>query len=271
MKKKQSLIYKILSVCLYALFAVSCSKTNVTPDNILTPNESSMSQEAMVAINTPLKLSKETYNGDFKQYTYNTNGQCIRIDMNQSYITYSYSRNTVIETTGYSDPTKAKIVRTYSLNALGLATKCTYTIGTKSYLWEYVYNNNKQVTKITHKSKIITKPTYSVDFTQLYTYNNDGNCTRYTYQLTFTNVMYDYDYDETHYNTTGNEYKGLDWLGKSSTHVRSVMVTITGFYYPDWNSHVDFTNYNWTYDAQGYNKQYTLSGATQGTATFIYR
>jgi hypothetical protein len=267
MTKKQLAICKILCVFFCYFSVVSCNKTTITPENALISTEQPMS----LAILAPLKLAKETYNGDFKQYTYNVNGQCTRIDMNQSYKTYNYRGNTIIETLVYSDPTKPNIVYTYTLNALGLAATCTFTIGTKSFLLEYVYNSDRQATKITRKSKTVAKPVYSIESTDLYKYNSDGDCTRYTYQLNFTNVMYDYDYDETRFNTTGNEFKGLGWLGKNSKHVVSLKITITGFYYPDWDVHTYFTNYNWTYDAQGYNKQYSQSGYTQGIATFTYR
>lgn len=257
MKKNQSAFFRILGVCFYAVFVLSCSKTNDPTNGAVTA--------------ASLKLDKEIYNGEYKQYTYNANGQCILINKNESAISYDYRSNTIIATTNYSDPTKEKLVQTYALNALGLAASCTYEIGTKAYLIEYEYNSDKQPIKITQKSKAATKTTYSTDVTQLYKYNGDGDCTAYTYQLSFTNVMYQYEYDKTHLNTTGNEYNGLDWLGKSSTHVRSLMIITTGFYPPDWNSKTEFANYSWTHDAQGYNKQYLLSGALEGVGSFKYK
>jgi hypothetical protein len=58
MKKKQFIACKILAVCLYAFFVVSCSKTDALLDNALVPNAPSMSLEATTALNTPLKLDK---------------------------------------------------------------------------------------------------------------------------------------------------------------------------------------------------------------------
>ena len=171
MKKKQWAICKILCVLCCYFFVVSCNKTDTTPENFIVTDEKPMASMAAAAVVVPMKLDKETYSSSFNKYSYDAAGRCIRIDMGQSYITYSYRGNTVIGTTGYTDPTKAKIVRTYTLNSLGLAATCTYTIGTKNHIIEYVYNSNRQVTKITHKSKLNTRSVYSTDDTNIYVYN----------------------------------------------------------------------------------------------------
>ena len=270
MKKKQWAICKILCVLCCYFFVVSCNKTDTTPENFIVTDEKPMASMAAAAVVVPMKLDKETYSSSFNKYSYDAAGRCIRIDMGQSYITYSYRGNTVIGTTGYTDPTKAKIVRTYTLNSLGLAATCTYTIGTKNHIIEYVYNSNRQVTKITHKSKLNTRSVYSTDDTNIYVYNADGNNHTRTYQLSLVKVTFNYVYDKTYLNTTGNEFKGLDWLGKGSKNVLSFWFAVTESFYPSYsNSISERTNYNWIFDAQGYNKQYTTSGGS--IAKFTYK
>lgn len=272
MKIPQFTTGKILGIVFCYFFVVSCNKSDITPDKTIVTDEKPMLLMASTAALTPLKLDKETYNGTFKRYTYDATGRCIRIDMNDSYNTYRYSGNTVIETTVYTDPTKANIVRTYTLNSIGLAATCTYTTGTKTHLLEYVYNSNRQVTKRTHKSKLNTSSVYSTDDTIIYAYNADGNNTTYTYKLSLVRVTDNYIYDKTRFNTRGNEFKGLDWLGKSSKNVLSFSFAVTEVFYPTYsNSIAERINYNWTYDAQGYNKQYTTSGASSSIATFTYK
>ena len=269
MKKIQLAICKVLCVLCCYFFVVSCNKTEITPENLIVTNEKPIASMAAAAVVVPMKLDKETSNSSFNKYSYDATGRCIRIDMGQSYITYSYRETTIIGTRGYTDPTKAKIVYTYILNTLGLASKCTYTIGTKNHILEYVHNSNRQVTKITHKSKLNTSSVYSTDDTNTYAYDADGNNHTRTYQLTFVKVTFNYEHDKTHLNTTGNEFKGLDWLGKSSKNVLSFWFAVTESFFPYSNSISERTNYNWTYDAQGYNKQYTTTA--RDFATFTYK
>ena len=110
MKKTQLAIYKILCISFCYFFAVSCNKNDITPNNTAVTNEQPMALTATTAISVPLKLDRETYNSTFKKYAYDATGRCIRIDMNDSYVIYSYRVGTIIETTGFTDPTKAKIV-----------------------------------------------------------------------------------------------------------------------------------------------------------------
>lgn len=254
---------------LLILTIMSCKKD----EQVMNPLPSTIDISANIVKNVVAqKVDKEIENGvTVKQYTYDTNGRCIRVNFTDRYTTYSYGANKVIATTIYTDRNKANLVQTFTLNASGLASSCTYTSNNKAYLLEYIYNANKQLTQQTVKSRMLNKTVYSTDVTHKYTFNTSGDYTSYIYQLTFTNVMYQYEYDKNRFNTLGNENKGLEWLGKGSVHIPKTFITITGFYYPDWNSKTEFTYYAWTYNPQGYAIKRVKSGATTGIDTYTYK
>lgn len=254
---------------LLILVTAACNKD----EQAVTPAASVMGVSATIMERAAaLKVDKEIEDGvTVRQYTYDANGRCIKVNFKDRYTIYSYGVNKVTATTVYNDRTKANLVQIFSINALGLATTCTYTYNNKNYLWEYIYNANKQLTQHTAKSKARNKTTYTTDVTHKYTYNSNGDCTSYIYQLSLTNVWYQYEYDKNRLNTLGNENKGLDWLGKGSVHIPKTFITTTGFYYPDWNSKTEFTYYSWMYDAQGYAIKKVKSGVTTGIDTYTYK
>lgn len=267
------------SVCFLSLLIISCNKEkqDITPDmaaiNRDTVSTTFINSSSVMAETAVIrKLDKEIRNGVVSsQYTYDAHDRCIKEDYKDWHITYTYGVNKVVATTVSSDPTKANVVKTYTLNALGLATICTYVFNNKDYRLEYEYNDRRQLTKRTFKTKTPTRATYTTESTNKYTYNSDGDCTSYIYQLTFTNVQFQYSYDKNHFNTLSNEYKGLEWLGKNSVHIPTMMITLTGFYYPNWDSKLDWTYYTWTYDTAGYAIKKVTTGASTGTDLYTYK
>lgn len=217
------------------------------------------------------RVEKEIEDGvTIRTFSYDTNGRCIKIDYADRTIKYEYTNGKVVSTIDFNNPSQTDIVQTYLLNSSGLASSCTYQSNGKSYVVDYEYNTDNLLMKKTTKHNTATNSKYITDNTFIYSYNSSGDCIKYVYQLEFTNVIYQYEYDESRMNTLSNKHHGLEWLGELSVHIPKTYIVTTGFYAPEWNSKTDFTYYNWTYDSAGYAIRNIQTGASSTIKTYTY-
>lgn len=214
---------------------------------------------------TLLKLDKVTISdGTFQNYTYDAMGRRSRIDYKDYFTTYNYNGNTITETQTYFDPTKTGTIYTYTLNAQGLASKRTYKVGTTTYTRDMEFDGNGRAIKLIDKSTTSSGVVSTVvEISNEYDSDGDLISSESRYPSTpSNNTTTLYTYDKNHYHTTGVEFSGAEWLGKSSLHSWSKSEITRN---NNIKSTVDFPR---TYDAKGYMLSSIYSYSTN-TATGV--
>jgi hypothetical protein len=244
---------QIILLCLvcFALFAVSCSK-----------------EESGGITSNALRLMDTENDGvAYSQYSYDTQGRCTQING----ATFSYGTSSVTQ----SNANGAGIT-TFLLNSRGLVSKESYTSSDYSYETLYEHDANGFVSKTTRQSKFISistgKPTTYREITQYY---RDADGDPISAKLTQETTPYKISFitDKNHENTLDEEFRGLKWKGKMSTHPITAIVKT-----PDDNSgykNITTENYIYTYDNKGYiTKKITNIATTIGTtninSTYTY-
>lgn len=206
--------------------------------------------------------------GNFNTYTYDTNGKCIRIDGKNFYTTYAYGSNSVIETyksSSASNPT----IYTYILNVKGLAEKKIYTIGSYTYEYLYEYDTQGYLSKTIFQSRATNGVSAHtiLETTQIYR-DADGDLLSLNNMATSSSGLRSYSItysiDKKNYNTTGIEFRGLQWQGKTAHHP-----IVSMFYkYSDGKTETRyFTN---QYDDKGYIQKTDVTGTASGFSPTTY-
>lgn len=267
----------IILLCFLTFLLSSCDKdkqevTPTTPvtntDTVANAANSDLTLDRLAAIR---KIDKITTSSGSEKYTYDVLDRCVRVDENNVYTTYNYGVNKVVATTVFSAPNKPNLVKTYTLNNLGLATQCTYTSSNKSYILDYQYNDRMQITKRILKSKAPPRTIYTTEYTDTYTYDIRGNCDFMNHKLNFVSLRYEYLHDQNRPNTVGNENKGLDWLGKGSGNLPIRIITLQTTYNIAPEYKLYWTYYAWTFDSQGYAIRRTETGDFQSLTFYTYK
>ena len=221
-----------LLMLIISLFTVACNK-----------------EKGSVTPNVLRKVDKVTISdGTFRNYTYDAQGRCLRIDYKDRYVVLKYGNGTIDENITYyttpSSPMPTFYVHT--LNNNGLVQTSHYILGSSAYYKEYTYNTNGRLTN----EKLVLTPGSNIISENIYTYDIDGDLTTFEYRSVASptsNYIFRYTRDKTHYATTSNEFSGLEWYGKSSLHTASKAVIGRANGTPDAT-----INYPITYDAKGY-------------------
>ena len=239
--------FSIVLMLLVNLFTMSCTKKDEGSVTPTVPKDS---------VITPLvvrKLDKVTVSdGSFTQYTYDTQGRCIRTDGRDTFTTFVYNSNTVVESDNYNN--RVQSTKIYTLNSKGLAISSTY-VGSPLELTEYEYNSDDFLIRTTYKSK--SGSSYSIAGEHNYTWDSDGDLLLETYRQTNSyseGNTRKKEIDKKHYNTTwNNEYTGQKWRGKSSVHC-----IISDAYKPN-NATPITTKYTFIFDSKGYTTRWGSS------------
>ena len=223
-------------------------------------------EEGSITSKTKRLIDKESStNGFFFNYTYDANGQCVRIDAKDSYTTYVYGNSTVTETIVPNSSSRS--VYTYSLNAQGLATKKTYISGSVIFEDLYEYDTKGFILKFIFQYRLTnsTNPP-EIGITKLYERDTEGDLISIkstSSTINLANDSYTYAIDKKNYETVDNEYRGLKWRGKLSLHA------ISSETYKSYLGAITVRNRVNIYDAQGYILQTNYSIAN-GASTYTY-
>lgn len=204
--------------------------------------------------------------GKFNTFTYDSKGRCIRIDGKNYYTTYAYGDNSVIETyqsSASSNPT----IYTYLLNAQGLAEKKMYTVGTYIYEYLYEYDTQGYLSKTIFQRRA-TNGVYApfvLETTLIYR-DAEGDLTSLkntVFVSGLNSYTIIYSIDKKNYNTTGIEFRGLKWQGKTAFH------PILSMHYKYSDGRTEAWNYINQYD-NGYIQKTDITPTTSGFSPITY-
>jgi hypothetical protein len=225
-------------------------------------------EEGGVTPNTMRLIDKVSVSdGTFSQYTYDANGRCIRVDGEAFYFTYAYSNSTVTETFVPNSGTSS--VYTYLLNTQGLVEKRTYIIGSYTYESLYEYDAKGFRLKRTYQSKL-TSSTSAPTVSLIIQWNHDTDGDILSIKSTAfsspsaNNYTTTYSVDKKNYATIGNEFAGLKWQGRYSTHAT------TNYIHKPNSGAIETVNIVNTYDAKGYIIQRVSNSSVSGSITYTY-
>ncbi len=221
-----------------------------------------------VTPNVLRKLDKIAYSdGTFFNYTYDANGRIARVDAKNYYEIFSYAGTAVTFAYVGINGNTTSFTGTYTLNAQGLAANQLNTQGGTNYLYEYEYNAAGYLKRYVAKNKPATGGVFTQSFEVLYTYDNGNNLLSFKSVSSGGSVSkYDYEYDKNRYNTTGKEFNGFDFLGRSSSDFSTKST------YTPSSGAATVTTYAGTFDKKGYLlNRVSTSGSMVITSTYTYK